>query len=964
MALAGKAEDALGILRTKHSEKKIGQLLILTLCRRDEEFDIVLENIDVNDFESDREKYTYHSFAARRAYIKATPEEFLYGKVLPIQGKANFDIHTLKKALHHAEKAWDFARKVGYPGDISILLDISSLIFGYFNKLDTLIYHFDEILFQRPNNVDLIRHYARLSFNKGTYEKTIELLKSVEFNRDGDDCGLLMLSHYHLGKTRLALDVLKKNEKLLLKDQPQNLAFIFCIGSEIAENLMEEELSGRYIKIVEGFDNGKVVLAISAFIKGVNNDPDNKNTHGEKLFSEYIRLDRPIEVAEQLLRFFNPNLKEEAKIICDLAERILSSHELFEKDYFRLAQAHITNNNYESALFITEKHIEKGVYDPYWSVIQTLCYQRLGRVGLAHDVIKRAVQENPFSIDHRHYYANICLQLGLSDDLENALFDLLGVSTERVHKLSILTNLISILSSKADYSEKTTSAIRQFGRLVNPNNMREEGQFLIFFLTSAKTENDNEISEFQTRLKNYSSNFPESPILKQGHIDIEGGADSLIASIHKMTGITDEQIAKWEENKLMVRNGSLPVPFVMLEKFLSDSSDIFTSWMLSLNSGDEHLEYKIKHAPQLDMQTFESELTTDKTVIIEDTTLLILHELQLLELFLDNVSEFCLLDSTFERVAKNIHPIAGTIYNGLAKGVLDSVNKFKSKMVLFAVEGNSPVDTYIEAIKNHDALFVIDDLNLLQMVNISNKEQVVSANIFNLIEMMYNHKHLNKEDKFSLVSRASAVGFQIPNMTLSLLAETLAFHSMTLNEVDYLNTEFNVIFKKIFNTQRDTVEVVDLFFRMIGLSINQFDMALQPKPIAALLRSLLLRHSYKDLKSFVAFFFVYLALMTPVKIDSKLILTSQKHVNLWQLYQDILLNVTDGKSSIDELVVRIVYELFTLQERSRMLAYNNIKHCFVPMTRESITFEKEYQRAAVQYQLFNLRGEKLMREND
>ena len=483
--------------------------------------------------------------------------------------------------------------------------------------------------------------------------------------------------------------------------------------------------------------------------------------------------------------------------------------------------------------------------------------------------------------------------------------------------------------------------------------MEEEGQFLIFFLTSAKTEDRGEIAEFQERLKNYTNSFPNSPILKQGHIDVEGDADSLIASLHEMAGITDEQVAKWEQNKLMIRNGSLPVPFIMLERFLSDTRDVFTSWILSLNSKDEHLEFKINHAPQLDVKTFELELTPTRTVIIEDTTLLVLHELRLLEVFLDNASEFCLLESTFERVAKNSHPIAGTIHTGLAKGILDSVNKFKSKMVLFHDEERNPVDSYIDAIKKHDALIIVDDLNILRMVNLSNKAQVTSANIFNIIEMLYNQSHISQEDKFSLVTKASSFGFRIPNMTLGLLAETLAFHSKTLNETDYLESEFKVIFDKIFTTQRDTVETVELFLKMLGLAINQYDMILQPLPIVALLRSFLLRHSYKDLESFVAFVFVYLALTTPVKIESQLISTSKKHVDLWKLYQDIKLSISAGKASTKEIIFGVVQQLFMLQEKSRLLAYRNIKHCFVPMTGEIEAFEKTYQEAALQHRLFN-----------
>jgi hypothetical protein len=103
----------------------------------------------------------------------------------------------------------------------------------------------------------------------------------------------------------------------------------------------------------------------------------------------------------------------------------------------------------------------------------------------------------------------------------------------------------------------------------------------------------------------------------------------------------------------------------------------------------------------------------------------------------------------------------------------------------------------------------------------------------------------------------------------------------------------------------------------------------------------------------VAFFFVYLALTTPIKIENKLISTSKKHVDLWKLNQDIQLSITDGNTSTKKILFQVVQQIFKLQEETRLLAYNNIKHCFVPMTGESETFEKAYQEASLHHRLFN-----------
>ena len=462
LALIGKADVALDILKTKHSDRIIGQLVVLTLTRNDEELDKLLESTSEKSLDNDRDRYSFHAFAARRAYVKATPNEFKYDEVVPIQGQTTFNVQLLKRALYHAEMAWKYARKVGYSSDITILLDISCLIYGYFNKVDELFFHFEEILKQRPHSVDLSKHYATLAFNKRLYEKTISLLESLTIEYDANDYGLLILSYYNLGRPRVALDYLRDGELKILQEKPQNIALLFCIGSELAEKQMEEKLAARYIDLVKGFDNGESALAINSFIHNCNKNPELREQYCDELYLEYLRLNKPVEIAEQLFSCLSPNENNHAQRICELAECILSFHELFEKDYFRLAQAYITTGQYDSALSVAEKHIDRDSYDPYWAIIQTVCYHKLGRLGLAHDVIKTAVQENPFSLEHHHYYANICLQLGLIDDVENALFDILDASTERDHKLSVLTNLISILSSKPNCSEKTTTAIGVF----------------------------------------------------------------------------------------------------------------------------------------------------------------------------------------------------------------------------------------------------------------------------------------------------------------------------------------------------------------------------------------------------------------------------------------------------------------------------------------------------------------------
>jgi hypothetical protein len=99
-------------------------------------------------------------------------------------------------------------------------------------------------------------------------------------------------------------------------------------------------------------------------------------------------------------------------------------------------------------------------------------------------------------------------------------------------------------------------------------------------------------------------------------------------------------------------------------------------------------------------------------------------------------------------------------------------------------------------------------------------------------------------------------------------------------------------------------------------------------------------------------------MVTRVIIESPVLHTSSRHVELWKVYQEIIIKVQDGDFSEKDLIINIVQQIFMLGEQSRELAYKNIKHCFTPLTDESELFDKIFQEVAVSHKLFELRQNK------
>lgn len=619
LVLLGHIDKALNILRENHPKRPLGQLIMLILADKPKEIDDAIKNFEMATLENDREKFWFHALVARKEFTRANEKNIIVGSNVHMRAYVNADMNGMKESYENLIKAWNYAKDVGYPSDILVLLDISPFLFGYFNQLNDLFYHLELLLSERPNHAALIKLYSRLLFNDHQFERTIELLLQIETTLDAFERGMLILSNYSLTRYSVALQLIKDNYNDLVHEKPANAALIFSIGAEIAREFLEDGLAENYIKIAADFESGKAFVELSKFMKICKAEPANRDIHVINLYKKYITLGRPIEIAEHLFRFLNPIDEAHAALIIEIADQLMGFYELQEQESFRLAEALITESKFDDAILLANKYIEREHFHPHWSLVKAVCLEKNGRPGLAYEEVKASLDKNKFSIDYLKQYVHMCIQFGLLSEVEESLKDLLSSSDKHDEKLRFLSNLIVVYFSTQGNEEKLQNAIARFGQLVDREDCKEEGQFLIFFLMLPSAKSQCEVEDFQQRLEIYSQKFPDSNILWQGNIDIENGPDALINSINKIAGITPDQLAKWEQNRQKIRNGSLPAPFVMLEKILRDTRDLFTTWVLANNSGEGDIEYKLNQSPQLEQELFNRIFTESKTLIIEDS---------------------------------------------------------------------------------------------------------------------------------------------------------------------------------------------------------------------------------------------------------------------------------------------------------------------------------------------------------
>ena len=946
MAMSGELRKAISLIDESHSEKITAKLLLLTLSETPDELDEKIKEIDPLVLESDRDKYIFYALAARRNFFKAHGDTFDYDQFVPFTGKSNLTWEFMKLSYEYCDTAWVYARKLGYPSDIAIINDISPILYYYFNDIESLFEKFDEILEERPNHFELCVLYSRILYNCNEYLKVVKLLSRVEHELKLEDRAIFFASNFYLEEYDTALKIFLSIEDELLEKKPENTPFVLCLAIEVAIAKFEDSLADRLKSILLSFENGEAFWAVSTCVRGVREKPDNQSSCLEKLYQSYIDLGKPLVIAEHLLRFLNiRNEKAEDKII-EVAERILIEKELDENCSLKLAEAYLKTGNATKVFLIVDKNLQKIKTDPHWHVIKTYALELSGRAGEAVDEIEQTLKGDGYSIEHMKLYVNKCLSFGMFSQVEDVLQRLLSGESSRENKLIYLFKLVTVYSSNVEYRDKLLSCVKRLSELVDRNNCEEEGGYLSFVMSSSINFTDEMKSEHSKRITEYFNNFPDSKIIRKANVDINNGPEALLNSIREITGITDEQIAQWEKNKRSIRSGSLPVPFFMLGLFLSNTRDIYTSWMLANSTPEESLEFKINQAPQSLQETLDIRREQDTNFLIEETTLILMHELKILDLFLEKVGRFTILKSCFERMnVSGLHYLTG-VTTSLPKSILDTITKHRAKLRIEQNDEHNQLETYQKLIsKDGDGYtFLTDDANALMFCG-GNKEFKSNWNIYDILLSLNSNEDISEQELYELIAQVSTFGFKSINMKTELMARVFC-HFLNESE-DYTKTAFKELYNKVFNSRRTFNEMLGVLYNILSYAIDEKQIKPNSKIILPLFTNFLLRYPDDSKIDFILNWFLYQCINGKEIYISDLLPMSLTHAALWSVCYEMCCIVMDKEVNSRDIFDKISDFILENTPDSRESIYNSVTKCFIAGTADYESFSRSYKERSL-----------------
>ncbi|MDC4709897.1 DUF4365 domain-containing protein [Acinetobacter baumannii] len=921
LALLKKPLEALNFLKQKYPNEITAQMGICTIGELYQELDEIIDkNINLN-FVSERKSYDFYSLAARRYFHKSSNQTGIFGKTLPLDGLANYDIEGMKLSYELLERAWDSAKKIGYPSDVVMLMDISPLIYGYFNKLDELIRLLDIILIERPYNKEIIRPYIRILFNSQNYKKTINLIERLEGLDilDADECGIKILSYSYLEQYKQCLDSINKYESILINSGKDNIPVIFCNGIEIAEAMFNKDLVEKYENIVKKLPEGEAFLAIQKFVTASNNDRNRRNEFAQDLYKTYLELGKPLVIAEQLLPYLDPHEFGTAQQIIELAEQILNVRELRKKRYLDLAQAFLTTGRWKDAEKLAEKNINKGIAISKWKLVQALALKKQGKVGMAYNIMREAIKEDDTDQLNQKIYINLCFSLGFIEEaidiLENNLVKIQDIN----EKIYIIRSLIEIYVKNPNYISKLKIAILKYGDLVDQNNVQQEGDYLQLCMLYTPFENDKQIEYYQERSNRYFENFPDSTILRRGNVDVESGVENFLASLKKLTGVTPELEEQWESNKQKLRSRELPVPFFMRGNFLQNTRDVYTTWMLSKCCKEEETEYKITHSPQIETKVFFRLVESSNIILIEETSLLILNELNILDFFLKNLPKFSILDSVFKRINLTTHNYISP-NSQISGAILRAIQNNIEKLSLIDDSGDN-FFKYDCISESEDGLLLTDDLylNILMKQHNSN---ILSANVFNVLDYLFCKNIISEKKFFEKIVDCFSLGILSFNIQFDFLSKLINYYLGRGNIESYEDTNFKYVFDRLLAQANSFKDKLNIFINMFN-SVNIAN--LSPEILLSLISKLLEYNPTLDPQDVLNTWLIYCGIQREIRIDADNLL-SNVHQELWFKYKQVVEFLNEIPYKNEFLLEEVVKNI---NNKVKSLAFANLKASFV-----------------------------------
>jgi len=682
LAIMGDESALDEIANHDYDETLITRLLLHTILGNEDLLGELLENINVDKFNK-KQLYTYNCLAARYYFSKGVSphsDESNGERLLaPAWGYNDFDYQSLETSLGHTRNALKLAAELGYPYDISVVIDFAGPLFSFFSVADELIEFVTNMGNERERWAQSASRVLPLFFNSGDYEGVLKILDAQD-HVDPEAVWMRIASKYYLGAKRDVVNLIKENRNIINDEDMVEPGAILAMGAMCAYDILDNEAEVDFLDSISKLSNGAEVTIVYDFVKASSQGPYSKDIALNILIEEFVKSDSLI-IAQQLVSCLDNNNLKHAEVAIHCCDLISQERRLSPKETKTLAFSYLKTEQWEKLKKICEDfepHQQSDEDEDFWALMLSSAYDRLGSPQEALNILDAAIRKNHYSGQRAQYFCELCMRLGLTDTAIIKIEALLE-SEKKESLTSTLRTLVFVYTSDSKYHERIPAVVERLSLTVNKENEQEEASFLFTCVNLIQMgivrAGDAIIPLFQKRAGAFFDRFPESVYFRRIELD-DSNPSGLIEQVKMLAGITDESNAERVKIRRQIRSRKLPVPYFMLNRFLPDIRDLFSSWSRQKNYAECTSEYKIFRNPH-NNKTLNGHFNK---ILFDQTSLLVLSEIGILDLVLDLIPDIFMVRDDYEQIVELSHPIFGSLSSWLPEKIKTSLSSRLSKI--------------------------------------------------------------------------------------------------------------------------------------------------------------------------------------------------------------------------------------------------------------------------------------------
>ena len=448
------------------------------------------------------------------------------------------------------------AQASGWPVNSEMILDCASAVCVTFGPDRELLNLLSDFAQKRPKLRDAQEALARVATFIDEPSIAISALKRIE-DPDPADLARLVLLYSESGAHTEAVEVALAH----LIDKPHDTLVDVAVATaalsayRLGSTVEEAKLRAF---VAEGDLASQSLLH---FITGSLKDPEERGENLDHLWKDAIRDGGNETLQDNLLQYLRPDREADIDRILEICTTTLRRRNLTEMEAAKFSAALLRRERFQDLIDFTARAQEFYPQNESVGLTRAIALERIGQPSAAERVLRRFDQS--FRTDLVNARTQLLLRIGDVDALVSLTKRALAAATDRADRFHYHRTLAT-LYSRADRSQYLESVWR-LGEAADKDVEAEEGAFLLHFMMATAgvgvEASQQRVQEFQERVTRFTEKFPNSTILRVGHISKDASPEDLLSQLQQMAGISEDRARAQQKARVFGERSGSHIPF-------------------------------------------------------------------------------------------------------------------------------------------------------------------------------------------------------------------------------------------------------------------------------------------------------------------------------------------------------------------------------------------------------------------